>query len=58
MLMGKKCLNNDIIYTKFKKHDCPNCGAKLDLVEVSKVVNSKSPEAKDFDFSNGEGFMC
>ena len=58
MLMGRKYFNNDIIYTKFKKHDCPNCGAQLGLIKVSKVVNSKSPEAKDFDFSNGEGFMC
>lgn len=58
MLMGRKYFNNDIIYTKFKKHDCPNCGTQLGLVKVSRVVNSKSPEAKDFDFSNGEGFMC
>ena len=58
MLMGKKYFNNDIIYTKFKKHDCPNCGTQLGLIKVSKVVNSKSPEAKDFGFSNSEGFIC
>lgn len=57
MITGKKWFNNDIIYTKFKKHNCFFCGELLDLVKVSKVVNSESPEAKDFDFSFSAGFM-
>lgn len=36
-----------------KDHFCPECGAKLEKVTVSKVVNSRSPEAKDFDFGVG-----
>lgn len=42
-----------------KKHDCPVCGRLLEKVKVSKVVNSRSEEAKDFDFSQagGDGYM-
>lgn len=57
MLVGRKYINNDVFYTIFKKHTCPECGAKLNLVKVSKVVNFKSSEAKNFDFSSEEGFM-
>jgi len=34
-----------------KKHYCFNCNQLLEVKNVSKIVNSKSPEAKDFDFS-------
>ena len=59
MLMGRKYFNNDIIYTIFKKHNCPKCGTLLNCVKVSKIVHSKSPEAKDFNFSfsGGDGYM-
>lgn len=44
-------------YLYLKKHFCPKCGNKLELRDVSKIVNSKSPEAKDYDFSNGDTFF-
>ena len=40
-----------------KKHFCPKCGKKLELRYVSKIVNSKSPEAKNYDFSVGDTFF-
>ena len=33
-----------------KKHYCPNCGNKLLRKKGSAVINSESPEAKDYDF--------
>ena len=52
MIQGVKYFNNDIGYLK-EPHFCPYCKTKLKTVKVSKVVNPKSPEAKDFDFSLG-----
>ena len=43
-------------YVHLKKHFCPECGNKLELSYVSKIVNSKSPDAKDYDFSLGDIF--
>ena len=58
MNVGKKYVNNAIIYTIFKKHYCPACGTKLSRVKTSKTVNSNSPEAKDYDFTLGDSFMA
>lgn len=46
-------------FVNFKKHNCPVCKRKLEKMKVSKIVNSKSDEAKKFDFSfaGGDGFM-
>lgn len=44
-------------YVHCKKHVCPKCGSKVELRYVSKIVNSKSPEAKDYDFSVGDTFL-
>lgn len=44
-------------YVHWKKHFCPKCGKKLELRYTSKIVNSKSPEAKDYDFSVGDTFF-
>lgn len=46
-------------FVHFKKHHCPVCDGKLKKNKVSKIVNSKSEEAKDYDFtsSGGDGFM-
>lgn len=44
-------------YVHWKKHVCPKCGGKAELRYVSKIVNSKSPEAKDYDFSVGDTFL-
>ncbi|MBE6797195.1 MAG: hypothetical protein E7531_02510 [Ruminococcaceae bacterium] len=56
-MMGRKYFCNDVIYTIFKKHYCPVCETQLSRIKVSKIVNSKSPEAKNYDFSGGDGFM-
>lgn len=47
---GYQRIYKNISYLR-KDHFCPDCGTKLEKVAVSKVVNSRSPEAKDFDFS-------
>ncbi len=39
-----------LFYVYFKKHHCPNCGNKLLRKKVSKIVHSKSSEAKKYDF--------
>ena len=44
-------------YGHWKKYVCPKCGSKVELRYVSKIVNSKSPEAKDYDFSVGDTFL-
>lgn len=44
-------------YVHWKKHVCPKCGSKAELRYVSKIVNSKSPEAKDYDFSAGDTYF-
>jgi len=38
-------------YMFIRKHKCPNCSSILKTKKVSKIVNSKSEEAKNFDFS-------
>lgn len=56
MITGKK-------YTSFhpfffmKKHYCPQCKVKMQVVKLSKIINSNSPEAKNYDFSNGDTFL-
>ena len=57
MIIGTKYINNAIFYTLLKKHYCPNCKNRLRLVKKSKIVNSNSPEAKNYDFNLGDGFM-
>ncbi|MBD5470032.1 MAG: hypothetical protein HDR19_02630 [Lachnospiraceae bacterium] len=44
-------------YTHLKKHFCPNCGTKVKLGRERKIVNSRSPEAKNYNFSNGGSFL-
>ncbi len=48
---------NSPIFTYFKKHNCPNCGNEMSIVKVCRIVNSKSKEAKHYDFSNVDNFM-
>lgn len=45
------------IFVNCKKHYCPHCNELLSKVKVSKIVNSRSPEAKDFDFHSGDTYM-
>ena len=41
----------------WKKHFCPKCGGKLELLYISEIVNSYSSEAKDYDFSVGDSYF-
>lgn len=43
------------IKIKFRKHYCYFCGNNLEMKYHRKVMNSKSPEAKYYDFTIGEG---
>jgi len=44
-------------YVNFKKHYCPACKIALKKLKVSQIVNSKSKEARNFEFEFGESFM-
>ena len=56
MIHGVKYDSKDILYLR-KPHFCPDCKTKLKTVKVSKVVNWKSPEAKDYDFSSVDTYL-
>ena len=49
---GIKKDSGPLLWLRCKKHYCPVCNSELTITEVSKVVNSKSEEAKNYDFSN------
>ncbi len=42
-----------------KKHFCPHCRELLEKIKTETVVNSRSEEAKNYDFSQcgGDGFL-
>ena len=44
---------------KWGKHFCPACDGELQKIKTSKIVNSQSEEARDYDFSapGGDGYM-
>ena len=44
-------------WTHFKKHFCPNCGTQVKFGRERKIVNWRSPEAKNYDFSCGGTFL-
>lgn len=56
-MRAKKRIWSSPFYTLLKKHYCPNCGTKLDIIKVSRVINSKSEEATNFDFQNVDTFF-
>lgn len=45
------------VFMKWGNHCCPICGEELKKIKVSKIVNSESEEAKDWDFSSGDVYM-
>lgn len=45
------------IYINLKKHYCPDCNVVLVKTEIFRIVNSNSPEAKDFDFHTLDNYM-
>ena len=56
---GKMLICDDIVGTFFKKYKCADCKVKLNRKKVSKIINTKSEEAKNYDFSQpgGDGYM-
>ena len=40
-----------------KKHYCPYCNERLEKTKTETIVNTESEEAKNYDFSNGDGFL-
>lgn len=55
-MYAKKRIWSNLFYLYLKKHYCPNCGARLVLIKMKKVINSKSEEAKMYDFQNVDNF--
>ncbi len=53
----KYIYNENPLYVHLKKHFCPQCNTKVELKYKSKIVNSNSPEAKQYDFSLGDTFL-
>lgn len=51
----KYLYNMNPFYVYFKKHYCPDCKILLKRDYDSKIVNSHSLEAKDYDFAIGAG---
>jgi hypothetical protein len=56
--MRNKNINWDNpMYLFLKKHKCPSCNNKITPKKVRKVINSKSVEAKEYDFSCGDSYL-
>jgi hypothetical protein len=55
--MNKSYILDSPFYLFFRKHLCFHCGQILGVRKVSKIVNKKSPEAKEFDFSFGDSYF-
>jgi len=53
-MINRKITVRSPIYMFVKKHNCPYCTAVLTTKKVSRVLNSKSPGAENFNFSMGE----
>ena len=45
------------IFVFMKKHFCPHCKAALTVETAHHLVNSRSEEAKNYDFSTEDGKM-
>ena len=54
---GVKRIWANPFYLRIKKHFCPICNEQLSPIKVSKLVNSASKEAKEYDFSSSDGYM-
>ncbi len=51
----KRIWNSPYPFYLKKKHFCADCGTILDVIKVSRIVDSTSPEAEKFDFSLSTG---
>ena len=49
-MSGKMLVCNDIVGTFLKKHKCFDCKVKLNRKKASKIINTKSEEAKNYSF--------
>jgi hypothetical protein len=56
-MKNKSFILDSPIFVFKKTHKCPNCGQNIVPKKIKKVVNSKSLEAKNFDFSIGDSFL-
>lgn len=50
----KYILNANPFWVYLKAHYCPQCGQKMRVGYTGKIVNSKSPESENYDFSCGD----
>ena len=56
MITGIKYIYNaSLFWVHCKKHFCPRCGTKAELGNETKIVNSRSAEAKNYDFFDAGG---
>ncbi len=46
-----------LIFVYLKKHKCPKCTTTMKVEKESVVVNSNSPEAKNYDFNNFDSYF-
>lgn len=53
----KYICNANPFYLYLKKHFCPVCKKNVELRYNSKIINSNSPEAKNYDFSVGDTYF-
>jgi rRNA maturation endonuclease Nob1 len=44
-------------FVKYRKHYCPICGDLLSVEQKRQIVNSKSDEAKNFDFQHVDIYL-
>ncbi len=56
-MKGIQRIYKNPFYIHIKKHKCPDCKSELYVIKVTKIVNSKSPEAKYYDFSSGDTYL-
>ena len=49
-MSGKMLVCNDIVGTFLRRHKCAYCKVKLKRKKVLKIINSKSEEAKNYNF--------
>jgi len=55
--MNKSIFWDSPVFVFKKSHKCPNCAHGIIPKKIQKIVNRKSPEAKEFDFSCGDSYF-
>ena len=49
--------NNNVILSILRKNCCPKCGTEFSSTTVSKTVNQKAPNTKNFKFTLSDTFI-